>query len=260
MLDEPFSGLDPIGQAVVEDLMMELAATGATLLLSSHDLERVERFCAYVALISHGRLRFDGSVEALRARHPQLRRRVLELAEPCPTLQDALPGLTPVDGDPRRLAAALDATEPSRCCARRSTPVPGSSACRSSSPRCASCSCARCRPHECCRSGPAAVLLAAHLAHHSPRGARTDGAEGVSRDPRARGDPRGCGDRPPDDPRGRRQRARRRPRPGRHAEPRRCRRSYASVRSRARGPRRGRAPRGAAGRRAHAARTYRPRR
>ncbi len=49
ILDEPFSGLDPIGQEVVETLMTELAQGGATLLLSSHDLERVERFCSYVA-------------------------------------------------------------------------------------------------------------------------------------------------------------------------------------------------------------------
>ncbi|MBO9533905.1 MAG: ATP-binding cassette domain-containing protein [Solirubrobacteraceae bacterium] len=113
VLDEPFSGLDPIGQTVVEDLMTELAATGATLVLSSHDLERVERFCSYVALISSGRLRYDGSVDGLRARHPQLRRRVLELAEASPALESALPALERVDAhDPLRLAVQLDDMEP----------------------------------------------------------------------------------------------------------------------------------------------------
>lgn len=112
VLDEPFSGLDPIGQEVVEDLMTELARSGATLVLSSHDLERVERFCSYVALISGGRLRYDGSVDGLRARHPSLRRRVLELAEPCPALQAAIPGLEPIDGDPLQLAVARAEIEP----------------------------------------------------------------------------------------------------------------------------------------------------
>lgn len=110
VLDEPFSGLDPIGQALVEDLMMDLAKGGATLLLSSHDLERVERFCDYVALISHGRLRYDGSVGGLRERHPQLRLRVLDLAEPCPPLEAALPVLERSE-DGRRLSAPLDAIE-----------------------------------------------------------------------------------------------------------------------------------------------------
>lgn len=112
VLDEPFSGLDPIGQEVVEDVMTELAAGGATLLLSSHDLERVERFCAYVALISGGRLRYDGPVDGLRARHPGLRRRVLELAAPCPALEAAVPELAREGGDPLRLSAPRAAIEP----------------------------------------------------------------------------------------------------------------------------------------------------
>lgn len=111
VLDEPFSGLDPIGQALVEDVMSEVAAGGATLVLSSHDLERVERFCSYVALISGGTLRYDGSVDGLRARHPALRLRRIELAEPSPALRRAVPVLEPVDGDERVLAAPLDVME-----------------------------------------------------------------------------------------------------------------------------------------------------
>jgi ABC-2 type transport system ATP-binding protein len=111
VLDEPFSGLDPIGQTLVEDVMSELAASGATLVLSSHDLERVERFCAYVALISDGTLRYDGSVEGLRARHPALRRRQLELAEPSAALRAALPALEPVNGNELVLSAPAAALE-----------------------------------------------------------------------------------------------------------------------------------------------------
>lgn len=110
VLDEPFSGLDPIGQALVEDVMTELATAGATLVLSSHDLERVERFCAYVALISGGRLRYDGSVDGLRARHPALRRRRLDLAEPSPALLAAMPELEAQDADGLVLTAPADRT------------------------------------------------------------------------------------------------------------------------------------------------------
>jgi ABC-2 type transport system ATP-binding protein len=111
VLDEPFSGLDPIGQALVEDVMTDVAAGGATLVLSSHDLERVERFCDDVALISGGSLKYDGSVAGLRARHPALRRRRIELAEPSRALQAAVPELAPVDGDQTVLDAPADAID-----------------------------------------------------------------------------------------------------------------------------------------------------
>lgn len=111
VLDEPFSGLDPIGQALVEDVMRDLAAAGATVVLSSHDLERVDRFCSYVALISGGTLRYEGAVDGLRARHPQLRLRRLELAEPSPALRSALPLLDAADDDGLLLTAPADDIE-----------------------------------------------------------------------------------------------------------------------------------------------------
>jgi ABC-2 type transport system ATP-binding protein len=111
VLDEPFSGLDPIGQTLVEDVMTDLASGGATLVLSSHDLERVERFCSYVALISGGTLKYDGSVEGLRARHPTLRRRRIELAEPSPALRTAVPELEPDDEAGLVLSAPVDVLE-----------------------------------------------------------------------------------------------------------------------------------------------------
>lgn len=82
VLDEPFSGLDPIGQALVEDVMGEIAASGATLVLSSHDLDRVDRFCTWVALIADGRLRYNGSLSGLRERHSDLRRTEMVTIEP----------------------------------------------------------------------------------------------------------------------------------------------------------------------------------
>lgn len=108
VLDEPFSGLDPIGQAFVEDVMADLAAAGATLVLSSHEIERVERFCEHVALIDRGQLRFDGTASQLRDRHPGLRLRRLQLAAPAPALLAAVPGLRAVEG--RESALEIEAT------------------------------------------------------------------------------------------------------------------------------------------------------
>lgn len=116
VLDEPFSGLDPIGQAFVEDVMTELAAGGATLILSSHEIERVERFCEFVALIDHGALRFDGTAAELRGRHPGLRLRRIELAEPCPALLESVADLQPAldqgDSGTVVLEAPADAIDP----------------------------------------------------------------------------------------------------------------------------------------------------
>jgi ABC-2 type transport system ATP-binding protein len=66
LLDEPFSGLD-IGSALVaRRLLEELAARGKVVLLSSHELETVERMCAHVVILHHGRVVADDSVAALQ--------------------------------------------------------------------------------------------------------------------------------------------------------------------------------------------------
>lgn len=66
ILDEPFSGLDPVNQASLEALVRELAADGCTVLFSTHVMEHAERMCDRVVLIANGRKAFEGSVsEAL---------------------------------------------------------------------------------------------------------------------------------------------------------------------------------------------------
>jgi len=66
VLDEPFSGLDPIGVDVLSGVLAEYAATGVPVVFSSHQLELVERICEAVAIVKDGRLVASGSVEALR--------------------------------------------------------------------------------------------------------------------------------------------------------------------------------------------------
>src|SRR3954447_7866258 len=63
VLDEPFSGLDPVGVDVLSGVLTEYAATGVPVVFSSHQLDLVERLCEAVAIIKDGRLVASGSVE-----------------------------------------------------------------------------------------------------------------------------------------------------------------------------------------------------
>jgi len=67
VLDEPFSGLDPVGVDVLSGVLRDRATAGATVVFSSHQLELVERLCASVAIVSAGRLVASGPVEQLAA-------------------------------------------------------------------------------------------------------------------------------------------------------------------------------------------------
>lgn len=68
ILDEPFSGLDPVNQGVLEELIHDLAAKGKTILFSTHTMQHAERLCQRIILLSRGRKVFDGTVpEAKRA-------------------------------------------------------------------------------------------------------------------------------------------------------------------------------------------------
>ena len=67
VLDEPFSGLDPIGVQAMVEVLKERVAGGATLVFSSHQLDLVEDICDDVAIINRGRVVLAGEVRALRA-------------------------------------------------------------------------------------------------------------------------------------------------------------------------------------------------
>jgi ABC-2 type transport system ATP-binding protein len=64
ILDEPFSGLDPVNQQGLEGIIRGLAARGATVIFSTHVMQHAERLCDQVVLIADGRKVFDGSVAA----------------------------------------------------------------------------------------------------------------------------------------------------------------------------------------------------
>ncbi|EGD54201.1 ABC transporter ATP-binding protein [Gordonia neofelifaecis] len=121
VLDEPFSGLDPVAVDVMSEVLTDKAAQGIPVIFSSHQLDLVERLCDTVGVISGGVMKAVGTVDDLRARDG-LR---LEVTGPdsAGRWADGLPGVTDVEyhdrsavlhidegaDDQRILAAALSA-------------------------------------------------------------------------------------------------------------------------------------------------------
>ena len=66
ILDEPFSGLDPVNAATVEEIMLEMRSKGSTIVLSTHRMEQVERMCDSICLIDKGRNVLDGEIRAIK--------------------------------------------------------------------------------------------------------------------------------------------------------------------------------------------------
>jgi len=70
ILDEPFSGLDPVNADMLLAILRELQAGGATLVLSSHQMWQLEVLCTDVCIIAHGEVRANGTLTQLRADLP----------------------------------------------------------------------------------------------------------------------------------------------------------------------------------------------
>jgi len=93
LLDEPFSGLDPVNQGVLEDLILALAHDGSTVIFSTHVMQHAERLCDRLVLLARGRKVFEGTQDEARAALPG------RLTLTCRTDPVALPGVastTPV--------------------------------------------------------------------------------------------------------------------------------------------------------------------
>ena len=89
ILDEPFSGLDPVNQSVLEELIRDMANNGQTVIFSTHVMQHAERLCDHILLIAKGRKVFDGTVNEAKATIP--RRIILE------SVNDVLP-LSTIEG------------------------------------------------------------------------------------------------------------------------------------------------------------------
>ena len=66
LMDEPFEGVDAVGARLMKDILLDQVRRGATIFLTSHVLEVVERLCDRVAIINEGKIVMEGSMEDLR--------------------------------------------------------------------------------------------------------------------------------------------------------------------------------------------------
>lgn len=80
ILDEPFSGLDPVNQQVLEEIISDLKARGATILFSTHVMAHAERLCDRLSILGGGRGLFEGTVPEARRLLPV--RIALETSDP----------------------------------------------------------------------------------------------------------------------------------------------------------------------------------
>jgi ABC-2 type transport system ATP-binding protein len=111
-LDEPTIGLDVVSRQAVRGFLAELATAGdTTIVLTTHDLNDIERLCRRLVVIDHGRVVHDGTLAALHQRYGLARQVVVELAEPL-AAPVTVPGarLVAAEADGHRLRYDLTGT------------------------------------------------------------------------------------------------------------------------------------------------------
>ncbi len=69
ILDEPFSGLDPVNSNVIKDEIFNLAKNGATIIFSTHRMEQVEEICDHIVLVNKGQKILDGTVKEAKQKY-----------------------------------------------------------------------------------------------------------------------------------------------------------------------------------------------
>jgi ABC-2 type transport system ATP-binding protein len=73
IMDEPFSGLDPVNAELLMSTLVDLRAQGRTVLFSTHRMDQVEKLCDAIALIYQGKLVLSGSMREVKSRYPRNR-------------------------------------------------------------------------------------------------------------------------------------------------------------------------------------------
>src|SRR5580698_4490947 len=77
IMDEPFSGLDPVNATLLMDTLVALRSEGKAILFSTHRMDQVEKLCDAIALISRGKLLLSGSMREIKSRYPRNRVQML---------------------------------------------------------------------------------------------------------------------------------------------------------------------------------------
>jgi ABC-2 type transport system ATP-binding protein len=121
ILDEPFSGLDPVNAEVLKDAILEVRRQGTTILFSTHDMAVAERMCDRICMIFRGQKVLDGTLDEIQSDYGTDTVRV-KVDGPVDMLR-SLPGVTGVNdhgqlqelrftGNPQALLSALVARVP----------------------------------------------------------------------------------------------------------------------------------------------------
>lgn len=118
ILDEPFSGLDPVNAEIIRETILDLRRDGATIIFSTHDMSVAEVLCDFIVMIFRGKKVLDGTMEAIQREYGADTLRV-RMHDPLIRLDD-LPDVTRVtdlgglkelrfaaNGDPQRVLRAL---------------------------------------------------------------------------------------------------------------------------------------------------------
>ena len=105
IIDEPFSGLDPVNTRMVQDLLMEQRTQGTTIVMSTHQMYQVEEMCDRLVLIDHGKTVLYGGVDEIRRSYADRAVRVVAKGE-----LPAIPGVveTSRKGNEHTLALSRD--------------------------------------------------------------------------------------------------------------------------------------------------------
>jgi len=108
VLDEPFSGLDPIATETMADILREETAKGKAVVFSSHQLDLVEDLCEEVAIINKGLIVVEGAVRSLKDAAP-IRHLEVEVDGDASALFESLSGIRSIDSDGNRHHLIIEA-------------------------------------------------------------------------------------------------------------------------------------------------------
>ncbi len=96
ILDEPFSGFDPVNAQLIRDEILQLKAAGATIILSTHNMESVEELCDEITLVNKSKVVISGGVEEIRRKYGNNN---VELVYSAPAALESMPGVFDILSD-----------------------------------------------------------------------------------------------------------------------------------------------------------------
>ncbi|MGE5295041.1 MAG: ABC transporter ATP-binding protein, partial [Solirubrobacterales bacterium] len=105
ILDEPFSGLDPVNQDLLREIIAEMRRQGRTVLFSTHGMHEAEELCDFLVLINQGKVVVNGTLDQIRSGHES--RTISMEIEGDSSFLRTLPLVATVEPDGRRLAVTL---------------------------------------------------------------------------------------------------------------------------------------------------------